>query len=512
MADAANLRTVRVQYLVPDDRPVLLRDVRLQSLESTASPAGVRRLSAQTLEISKDAANVRSVRAQYLDDYRNPTNIRRVTVQMLTIEKYPVNIRDVRVQMAEAAASPPAIRRLSVMAMTLTRMPINVANVRMQYLEIDNSPPEFRIDAWPKLLKIINQNNGFAFTDAMLQHSTPEVSDDPRYWNTKLKVTATPLSGFSGEMYVYYQRYPIALALDRPGPLLDFTNADSVHDLIPQINAGYELALTTADIMDSPINKATNSFVVTVKPGSWMFIEGSSFSFANIADLAELYSVVDLNGFTIPFTPGGIINPKVGVNGIYDIVADNGSTFKAYVDMTTDGGYWVQVGNWVTMAPTPEDQMNFGEVVMTGNEIKGFTTDVVNRPVIPAGKILANKAKQWMLKHGNPSWKALFGDWQIGSIFPNGPIAVPYNVPVPVKTSIGNKNLYGHRGGWGMDTGATDPFGFWTVAGNGGPCGGAGAGGYNPMCPISDSTGNFGPHCDYTNTKELFIRATNYDS
>ncbi|MNF64208.1 hypothetical protein D3C84_459320 [compost metagenome] len=509
MADAANLRSVRVQYLVADDSPALLRDVRLQTLESDASPAGIRRLTGQILTIAKDPLNLRSARAQFAEDFRNPASIRRVTTQFLVIEKYPVNLRGIRAQFMEAAASPTSIRRVNTQVMVRPRDQLNIATVRVQYLEVDNSSPDFSLVAWPKLLQIINDTNGFAFTQAMLLPGTPEVNTNPLYWNTKLLVTATPLSGFSGSMYVYYQRYPISEAFNKLAPLLDLTGKNTVYDVLPQLNANYDLALTSADVEDGPIDKATNSFKLKVKAGSWFFLEGTEFIYQNIYDMRDVFGKVDLNGWDLPPTTGGIKNAIVGVNGIYDVYADDGSTFKAYCDMTTDGGYWIQVGHWTGTVPTAADQILNSECIVKGLDIQGFTTDPTNRPVIKAGS-LKNIAEEWMLQHDNPSWIATFGTWQVGKTVPATTPLWKAADPVPVRTSIGNKNLYGQRSGWYLDTAMTDNFGFFTTLGPGGPCGGAGTAGGNRMCPISDFAGSWGAHCDYTYNKRLFLRATNY--
>ena len=509
MADAANLRSIRIQYLVPDDSPARLRDVRLQTLEHDASPAGIRRLTAQILTIAKDPLNLRSARAQFAEDFRNPASIRRVQTQFLVIEKYPVNLRSIRAQFVEQAASPTSVRRINTQVMIRPRDQLNIASVRVQYLEIDNSSPDFRLVAWPKLLQIINDTNGFAFTQAMLLPGAPEVSTDPRYWNTKLKVTATPLSGFSGWMYVYYQRYPISEAFNKLAPLLDLTGKNTVYDVLPQLNANYDLALTSADVEDGPINKTTNSFKLKVKAGSWFFLEGTEFLYQNIYDMRDVYNKVDLASRVLPPTTGGIKNAVVGVSGIYDVYADDGSTFKAYCDMVTDGGYWIQIGHWTGTVPTSADQMLYGECIVKGLDIQGFTTDPTNRPVVKSG-YLKNIADEWMLQHDHPSWIASYGTYQIGKTVPQATPLWKSGTPVPVRTSIGNKTLYGQRDGWYIDTSITDNFGFFTTVGPNGPCGGAGTAGGNRMCPISDWAGSWGAHCDYTYNKRLFLRATNY--
>jgi hypothetical protein len=509
MADAANLRSVRVQYLVPDDSPARLRDVRLQTLEDAASPTGVRRLTGQILTIARDPVSLKSVRAQFTEDYRNPTSLRRVTTQFLVIEKNPANLRGVRAQFIEDAASPTSLRRMTTQVLVRPRDSINLSTVRLQYLEIDNSAPDYRLVAWPTLLQIINQMNGFAFTSAMLIPGLPEVNTNPLYWNTKLRVTATPLSGFSGSMYVYYQRFPISEPFSKLAPLLDLTGKNTIYDVLPQLNTNYGLALTSADVEDGPIDQVNKSFTLRAKAGSWFFLEGSTFNFQNIYDMRDIYPTVDLLGWDLPPTTGGIKNAVAGVSGIYDVYGDDGSTFKAYCDMVTDGGYWIQIGHWTGTVPSSADQMLYGECIVKGLDIQGFTTDPTNRPVVKSGH-LKNIADEWMLQHDNPSWIGLYGAYQIGKTVPQATPLWTSGTPVPVRTPLGNKNLYGQRDGWYLNTLVTDNFGFFTTVGPGGPCGGAGTAGSNRMCPISDFAGNWGAHCDYTYNKRLYVRATNY--
>lgn len=513
MGEPANLKSIRLQYLVLDDTPAKLRNTRLQYIASDEHPASVRRVTGQFLTIDKQPFNLRNARLQYIEGVETPASVRRVTGQFLTIDKQPLNIRNTRLQYLEGIETPASLRRLTAQFLIRPRDPFELRAVRLQYAELVNRPPSFKLEIWPRLLAVINQNNGTTFTDAHLTHGLPKASTVPDTWNTELEITALPASGFSGTMKVFYQRYSIAELFTENFPFLDLAGKVTTHDLLPQLNALLGTLLTPEEVLPIPIDHARNTYTLTITDKSWMFIPGSSYGYHNVRDLALMYPVVDLNGFDDPNAgPGGILNAKVGVNGIYDILADDGSKFKAYVDMTTDGGYWIQTAHWVTLAPTSADQLLFGEVVVTGREVKGFSSDMATRPVITAGRIKNNKAKQWMLKHDHPGWKALFGDWQIGNIFPDGDVTIPANAPVPVKTSLGNKALYSQRSGWGMDCTPGDAFGFWTQAGNAGPCGGMAAPGPNPMCPVSDFIGNFGPHADYTYTKRLFLRATNYSS
>lgn len=268
MADPINLRVVRLQYLEEDPAPGKLRQVRFQLLEED----------------------------------RKPVAVRQVRAQVLVQRKYPVMIRASRLQFLEEDHKPIAVRQ--VRSQVLLRRPekVQVRGVRLQYLVLDNAKPDFNTDAWPLLLATINNTNpGFDFTDEKLLHALPQINDDGVHWNTKLKVTATPASDFSGSMYVYYQRYPIKDIFARGTGVPDVTGLKTTHQLIPQLNRLYDVGLTEADIEDRPINQSTGSYTIKVMPGSWYFIEGSRYDFkVTIQDLNDVFANVNLRGFDLP--------------------------------------------------------------------------------------------------------------------------------------------------------------------------------------------------------------------
>jgi hypothetical protein len=508
MADSANLKSVRLQYIVIDTAPAMLRDVRLQYIAGGETPASIRRVTGSFLTIDKNPINVKAVRAQFLEPVKTPASVRRVTGQFLVVDKSPLNLRDIRLQYLEPSRSPASVRRLVASVLTRDRDPANVKAIRVQFAEMVNNPPKLNIDVWTKLLSIINSLNGWNFTTSQLTPGTPKIAPPGSPWNTELEVTALPASGFSGKVKVYYQRFPISDFFMNNFPLLDFNGKNTTRDMLPQINAAMGTFLTADDVEDTPINRETNTMTVVISNKSWLFLEGSTFSWQNVASLADMYPVTDLPGFFNDDAPLSVIDARP-TSGIHQIRASDGSTFPAYVDMTTDGGYWIQVGHWTTVAPTVNDQLLVNEVLMAGYPIKGFSTDTVNRPIITDGKITSNPAKQWMLKHDHPTWKSLFGDWQIGDIIPKDAV-IPYNQAFPVKTSIGNKSIYGQRSGWGMPTTGADAFGFWTQPNQYGPCGGAGIAGGDRCCPVSDFVGNFGVHADFAYQKRLYVRASNF--
>lgn len=212
-----------------------------------------------------------------------------------------------------------------------------------------------------------------------------------------------------------------------------------------------------------------------------------------------------------PFKPLAIKNPVAGQSGIYDIYADDGSTFKAYVDMATDGGYWILLNRW-TGATNQGSAIPAANQIQQGKSISGFTIDPTNYPTVPAGKIAKNPSKQFLIQSEHPTWKSLFGNWQRASTFLETDTAIKHNVGFPVVTPLGNKTLHGFQTGWNADTPLSSThIGFWTQAGNQGPCGGANREGPDRCCVVMPpSNAAFANHSDLTQLKRLYLRAVNF--
>lgn len=505
MSEAANLRTVRVQYLVLDDSPTKLRDTRLQYTGDGDNPASIRRINGQALIIDRNPLNVRSARMQFSEDIQNPASIRRVTGQVLIIDKSPVSVRDVRMQYSSDQSSPASLRRLNGFVMTRTVDGHPVKALRLQYLEVVNDPPRFGIDPWVRLITAINGNNNTRFIPAHFTHGNPEPSTVPNKWNTQMEITALPASGFSGSMKIHFQRYAMGRIFDGKTAVLDLNGKVGTHDLIPQINAAFGTTFVPNDLDDIPIDHARNQFTLRIASNSWFFIPGSETVYQNVADLSLLYKTVDLPGFVKNTGPLSVVGAKEGVNGIYPVRADDGSTFNAFVDMTTDGGYWVLLADWTAAMATT---LTFNETVTRGNALRGWSRDATNRPAIPAGKILNNQASQWMFQSDSPTWKSLFGNYQ------KAPLLAPNTIlgvnGIVVETPVGRRTVFSPRAGWSADTGLGLSFGLWSAWGAGGGCGGANVFGSTRECPVADS-GAYSGHADYVTNKRLFVRAESYN-
>jgi len=194
-----------------------------------------------------------------------------------------------------------------------------------------------------------------------------------------------------------------------------------------------------------------------------------------------------------------IINPVPGVNGIYSISNGNGGSYQAYVDMTTNGGYWILLDRWVNSIPTK----TMGQVAFKGMATSGSTDDA-NYPVIPNGTI--NTSSQVLFVPGHSGWIASYGAWQTFNTFAQG--TVIGSAGFAITTPNGASTLYGQSAGWQGTTSSGSIFGLWTQWGNGGSCGGDGRVGSNKMCVIAQ-TQTANNHYDISFVKHLYLRATN---
>lgn len=199
-----------------------------------------------------------------------------------------------------------------------------------------------------------------------------------------------------------------------------------------------------------------------------------------------------------------VLNAVPGVNGIYTIDSGAKGTFPAYVDMTTDGGYWILAVNFTTAVPSSANGRLHRDIDVKGLPIRGYTSSAATYPIIKDGTI--NTAEYGMLKNGNATWTNRYGSWQVMSTFE--PAFVFSQAGFPVRTSTGDTKTMWHKGGgWStteVASGGYDYFGFNMTWGNSGPCGGAGVTG-SKVCPYLFTS--YAYHFDYTAQKQYFLKA-----
>lgn len=208
--------------------------------------------------------------------------------------------------------------------------------------------------------------------------------------------------------------------------------------------------------------------------------------------------------------PFSIVNPVPGQSGIYQIKDDAGGTFNAYVDMATDGGYWILTTRWAAALPAQNVIPMVNQIVKDA-PLAGFSATPDLYPAVPAGRIAKNPSKEFLFQSENAGWKSLYGDYQRGQLLAAGTTSLSTTTSIPVTTPLGNKLFWGVRAGWRLETDLTAlPLGFWTINNNNGPCGGENQAGSNRMCPLATTGSAYTQHCDFTSLKRFYLRAVNY--
>lgn len=197
-----------------------------------------------------------------------------------------------------------------------------------------------------------------------------------------------------------------------------------------------------------------------------------------------------------------IVNPVAGVSGIYSINDGSGGTYKAYVDMKTNGGNWILLERWTT---TISSSKTFGNIAYKGQAVSGSSNDATNYPVIPTGTL--NASSQVMYVPGHPSWIAKYGAWQTFNTFASG--TVLSSAGFPATTPSGATTLWAYSAGWSTTSNSTSLFGLWTTWGNAGPCGGANIVAPTKMCMQAAYDSSVNNHFDYTYLKQIYLKATN---
>ena len=193
-----------------------------------------------------------------------------------------------------------------------------------------------------------------------------------------------------------------------------------------------------------------------------------------------------------------INNPVAGVNGIYSVTDTASNTnFNAYVNMTYDGGYWVLALYWTSPAQITRTNR---QLVYKDNPISTFSSNESIYPVMPSGII--NGATRGMLVSLNSGWTNLFGAWQSFELLNPGELKAGYLA----KTPLGNKTIYPMAAGWGGRVTEAGTFGFWSVYGKNGGCGGDGVIGSGKYCP-STNFGNWSLHADGSSGKFYYLKA-----
>ena len=141
-------------------------------------------------------------------------------------------------------------------------------------LDITKTPQEI-------LITKFNQINGLNlnFNDFVFEDPQPYAEPGKPYFNTSVKVVPKETSKFYNAFTIYYRRMDLAEILDNPYISIKRGMANDLYELIPQINACYNIYLTEDDYEDQalpPIDldnpEEETPVLIQALPTSFLFI------------------------------------------------------------------------------------------------------------------------------------------------------------------------------------------------------------------------------------------------
>ena len=142
------------------------------------------------------------------------------------------------------------------------------------------------------IIDLINASNGTSLIPDSFSFSAPSESKLKR---TNTKITLTPLQGSPydpGSVTVKYRRIPLNEIINNNQVILDGNQLVHIADLIPQLNAAYQINLTTDDFIDGviPAVLSQSEFVsIAANPQSLIYIGKAIVSVVLPSSLAHAY-------------------------------------------------------------------------------------------------------------------------------------------------------------------------------------------------------------------------------
>lgn len=118
-----------------------------------------------------------------------------------------------------------------------------------------NSTPTLNLDYKKRpeqlVIDIINADNGTSLKESQLSFGIPEISNNK--YNSRVIVSAKANTGLAGSAVVEYNRIDISKIPKGRSTLFQVQSELNVSDLVPAIDARYDLKLTPLDYIDGPL-------------------------------------------------------------------------------------------------------------------------------------------------------------------------------------------------------------------------------------------------------------------
>lgn len=164
------------------------------------------------------------------------------------------------------------------------------------------------------LVELINEDNEIALNPDFVVFNLPAVvTDDTPIRNTTISVSGTPDSAYIGSRELFYNRVPVAGFIGTLDLSFPRGTAQTIQDIIPQINQLLNINLTPADYIDGdlppiPLNPDQGVSVnILMHQHSLVYLGGLDIILiGDEVDLAAVFTVTELAGFFID--PSQVIN------------------------------------------------------------------------------------------------------------------------------------------------------------------------------------------------------------
>jgi hypothetical protein len=139
----------------------------------------------------------------------------------------------------------------------------------------------------------------FSASNTTLGTPTALGSPDANGHNTSVSLTAKAGSGYSGSTTFYYLRRPLtdAIAVGQSISLGTIASATTVWAMLATINTKYGLNLVQQDVVNNPVPAGATAIVLTVAPGSYLFVPGSQSVVGIQTQLSSAVAQPYLKGF-----------------------------------------------------------------------------------------------------------------------------------------------------------------------------------------------------------------------
>jgi hypothetical protein len=159
---------------------------------------------------------------------------------------------------------------------------------------------DFRKSPQQILLDLINNEEGSELTLSMVTFGVPTALIGQV--NTQIMVSAAQGSQFSGSVVVTYNRVNLGSIPGNRSKLFSVGQATHISDLIPAINAAYQINLTSADYIDAPLpsfgqGQSTLNFQISAALGSLVYRGNVVLQITTgLIPLSSVITVTALNG------------------------------------------------------------------------------------------------------------------------------------------------------------------------------------------------------------------------